>query len=104
MAINSRNETERYSYFFVSKSVKRYLSSMPIIEFFVYKYENSVTAERGKKELRDEFTLDVYEMSEDFYNREYFTHPKYRNQKNEFLRFKYTDLPVNLIAADNSRK
>lgn len=104
MAITSRNELERYSYFFASKSVKKYLSSMPIIEFFVYKFQNPVSAERGKNYIKDEFTIEVYQMTDDFYIRESFTHPKYRNQKNELVRFKYTELPVTEISVEESRK
>jgi hypothetical protein len=103
MAITSRNELERFSYFFVSKSVKRYLSPLPIIEFYIYNFENPVSAERGKKYLRDEFTIDVYQITEGVYRNESFEHPKYRNQKNEYIKFKYLDLPVKIVPVDASR-
>lgn len=104
MAIKSRNELETYSYFFASKSVKKYLSSIPIIQFFIYKFQNPVSSERGKSYIKDEFTIDVYQITDDFYIRESFTHPKYRNQKNELIKFKYTDLPVTEISVEESRK
>lgn len=103
MAITSRNELERFTYFFVSKSVKRYLSPLPIIEFHVYKFDNPVSAERGKNYLKDEFTIDVYQMSEELYKNGTFEHPKYRNQKNQYIRFKYIDVPVKIVPVEASR-
>lgn len=103
MAITSRNELERFTYFFVSKSVKRYLSPLPIIEFYVYKFDNPVSAERGKNYLKDEFTIDVYQMSEEVYKNGSFEHPKYRNQKNQYIRFKYIEVPVKTVPVEASR-
>ena len=103
MAITSRNDLERFTYFFASKSVKKYLSSLPIIEFHVYKFENPVSAERGKNHIKDEFTIDVYQMTEEVYKTDSFEHPKYRNQKNQYIRFKYSDLPIKEIRVEDSR-
>jgi hypothetical protein len=103
MAITSRNDLERFTYFFVSKSVKRYLSPLPIIEFHIYKFDNPVSAERGKKYLKDEFTIDVYQMTEEAYKNESFEHPKYRNQKNQYIKFKYIDIPLKIVPVEVSR-
>jgi hypothetical protein len=103
MATLSRNEISKYSYFFVVKNNKRLNSTLKQNEFFVYKFENPVSAARGKALLTDAYTTDVYEMSDDFYQKESFTHPSYRNQKNEFIKFKYTLVPVVAVTADQSR-
>jgi hypothetical protein len=103
MAISSRNDLERFTYFFASKSVKKYLSSLPIVEFYIYKFENPVTAERGKKHIKDEFTIDVYQLTDDEYKDGSFEHPKYRNQKNQYIKFKYIDLPIKQILVESSR-
>lgn len=103
MAITSRNDLERFTYFFASKSVKKYLSSLPIIEFYIYKFQNPVSAERGKNYIKDEFTIDVYQLTEDVYQNDSFEHPKYRNQKNQYIKFKYIDLPVKEILVESSR-
>ena len=103
MATLSRNEISRYSYFFVVKNNKRLHSALKQSEFFVYKFENPVSAARGKAFLTDSYTTDVYEMTDDFYQKESFTHPTYRNQKNEPIKFKYTLVPVVVVTVDQSR-
>ena len=103
MAISSRNDIQKYSYFFIAKNNKRSLSKLPASEFFIYKFENPVSAERGKKFLTDEYTTNVYELSENIYNQGSFSHPKYTNQKNLPMEFKYTELPVIDVLVEESR-
>ena len=103
MALLSRNDIEKYSYFFVTKNNKRTLSRISLSEFLVYRFENPVTEERGKAYLTDEYVTSVYAMSDDFYKKESFAHPKYTNQKNLPISFKYTELPVTVIGVESSR-
>jgi hypothetical protein len=103
MALLSRNDIEKYSYFFVTKNNKRTLSRISLNEFWVYKFQNPVTEERGKAYLADEYVISIYAMSDDFYKKESFIHPKYTNQKNLPISFKYTELPVTEIRAESSR-
>lgn len=103
MALLSRNDIEKYSYFFVTKNNKRTLSQISLSEFLVYKFENPVSEERGKSHLTDEYVTDVFAMSDDFYKKESFLHPKYTNQKNLPISFRYTELPVNVIGVELSR-
>jgi hypothetical protein len=103
MAISSRNDIQKYSYFFITKNNKRSLSKLPASEFFVYKFENPVSADRGKNFLTDEYTTNVYELSDNLYNQGSFFHPKYTNQKNLPMEFKYTDLPVIDVLVEESR-
>jgi hypothetical protein len=103
MALLSRNDIEKYSYFFVTKNNKRTLSRISLNEFFVYRFENPVTEERGKEYLTDEYVVNILAMSDDFYKKESFIHPKYTNQKNLPILFKYTELPVTEISVESSR-
>ena len=99
----SRNDIAKYSYFFLTRNNKRTLSRIPMIEFEIYQFENSVTADRGIAHLTDEYTIIVLELSDEVYKKESFAHPKYRNQKNEYVRFKYSELPVSIVKAEDSR-
>jgi hypothetical protein len=103
MALLSRNDIEKYSYFFVTKNNKRSLSNLPASEFFIYKFQNPVSASRGKEFLTDEYVTKVYELSNNVYNQGSFLHPKYTNQKNLPMEFKYTELPVIDILVEESR-
>mgnify|MGYP000850207537 FL=1 len=103
MALLSRNDIDKYSYFFVTKNNKRTLSQISLSEFFVYKFENPVTENRGKTYLTDEYVTSVYAMSDDSYKKEGFIHPKYTNQKNQPISFKYTELPVVDVRVEDSR-
>ncbi len=103
MALSSRNDIEKYSYFFVTKNNKRTLSQISLSEFFVYKFENPVTEQRGKDYLTDEYVTRVYAMSDDSYKKEGFIHPKYTNQKNQPIYFKYDELPVIDVKVEDSR-
>ena len=99
----SRNDITRYSYFFLTRNNKRTLSKLPMIEFEIYQFENPVTADRGIARLTDEYTISVLELSDEVYKKESFAHPKYRNQKNEYVKFKYSELPVSIVKAEDSR-
>lgn len=103
MTLLSRNDIEKYSYFFVTKNNKRSLSNLPASEFFIYKFENPVSAARGKEFLTDEYVTKVYELSDNVYKQGSFFHPKYTNQKNLPMEFKYTDLSVIDILVEQSR-
>jgi hypothetical protein len=99
----SRNDIAKYSYFFLTRNNKRTLSKIPMIEFEIYQFENPVTADRGISHLTDEYTISVVELSDEVYKKESFSHPKYRNQKNEYLQFKYSELPVSVVKVEDSR-
>jgi hypothetical protein len=101
--ITSRNDLAKYSYFFVAQNNKRTLSQLAMTEFLIYEFENPVTAARGVAYLTSEYTTNIYELTDDLYKKGTFSHPKYRNQKNEYLQFNYSDLPVNIITVDLSR-
>jgi hypothetical protein len=103
MAISSRNDIEKYSYFFVTKNNKRSLSNLPASEFFIYKFENPVSPQRGKDFLTDEYVTKVYELGDSTYNQGSFLHPKYTNQKNLPIEFKYNELPVIDVLVEESR-
>ena len=103
MAISSRNDIEKYSYFFVTKNNKRSLSKLPASEFFIYRFENPVSSSRGKEFLTDEYVTNVYELSDNLYSQGSFLHPKYTNQKNLPIEFKYTELPVIDVLVEESR-
>lgn len=102
-AINSRNDIETFTYFFVTRNNKRTLSNLPVTEFFIYEFQNPVSAERGISQLKDEYTISVLELSNETYNKGSFDHPKYRNQKNEYIRFRYNELPVTIVSVEESR-
>ena len=72
-------------------------------EFFVYKFENPVSASRGIAYLTDEYTVSVIQLTEDDYQKGSFTHPKYTNQKNQPVQFKYILIPITDITVDLSR-
>lgn len=101
--ITSRNEITKYSYFFVTRNNKRTLSRIPMVEFEVFRFENPVTADRGISHLTDEYTISVQELSDELYKKGSFPHPKYRNQKNEYLQFSYSELPVSVVKVEESR-
>lgn len=99
----SRNDIEKFTYFFVIKNNKRTLSSLPVTEFFIYAFENPVSAERGINHLKDEYTISVTELTDEVYSKGSFDHPRYRNQKNEYIKFKYKELPITPVLAWESR-
>jgi hypothetical protein len=103
MAISSRNDIEKYSYFFVTRNNKRSLSKLPASEFFIYKFENPVSAQRGKSFLTDEYVTDVYELGNNTYSQGSFLHPKYTNQKNLPIEFNYNELPIINVLVEESR-
>ena len=103
MPISSRNDTPTYTYFFVTKNNNSTLSKLFQYEFFIYQFQNPVSAARGISYLTDQYTINVIQLTKDQYNKESFTHPKYTNQKNEPLQFEYTLLPINLITVDLMR-
>ena len=102
--INSRNNIPKYQYFFVSSNNKRTLSKLPLPEFKVYKFENPVSEQRGRTQLTNEYVTGVVALTDDQYIKEYFTHPSYRNQKNEHIKFPYTEIPVIDVKVADSRK
>jgi hypothetical protein len=101
--IKSRNDLPRYTYFFVVSNNKRTLSRLPLHEFNVYKFESPVTEARGKTQLNNEYVTSVTVLTDDEYSKNTFTHPSYRNQKNEYAKFKYTEVPVIAVEVNNSK-
>jgi hypothetical protein len=101
--IKSRNDLPRYTYFFVVSNNKRTLSRLPFPEFNVYKFESPVTEARGKVQLNNEYVTSVTVLTDDEYAKNTFTHPNYRNQKNEHVKFKYTEVPVIGVEVKDSK-
>jgi len=102
--INSRNNIPKYQYFFVVSNNKRTLSRISFPEFKIYKFENPVAEARGRTQLTNEYVTSVVALTDDQYIKEYFIHPNYRNQKNEHIKFLYTEIPVVDVKVADSRK
>lgn len=102
--INSRNDIPKYTYFFVVSNNKRTLSKLVLPEFNVYRFENPVTEDRGKSQLNSEYVTNVVALTDDQYIKESFTHPSYRNQKNQLIKFPYTEIPIIEVKVSDSRK
>jgi hypothetical protein len=83
-----RNRIPLYSYFFVVQTNSRTLSKIILPEFKMYKFENPVSSKRGTDQLKKENVTEIRFLTDDQYKKESFTHPKYRNQKNEFIKMK----------------
>lgn len=103
MELLRRNTIPLYSYFFVAQTNSRTLSRIVLPEFKMYKYENPVSIKRGTDQLKKENVTEIKYLTDDEYKKETFTHPKYRNQKNELIKFKYNELPLNILPAEASR-
>ena len=92
-----RNLEEKYIYFLVVK-FESLVTDVPQKEYFVYRFIVPVNAKRGKKELLNYLSGTKIEECKAISDIEYasgtFSHPEYKNGKNEPLTFPIKEIPI----------
>ena len=89
-----RNLTPRYTYFLVVRNTPKSLTDLPLIDYFIYQYIVSVSADRGISDLTTSGTISVVALSDLVYSSGSFIHPKYTNQTDSSLQIPYIEILI----------
>lgn len=92
-----KNLTPRYNYFLIIKK-NNLINNIFLVEYFVYKFNISISKEKGIKNIKKQFLetdiIECHPLSDTEYETGLFIHPYYKNQNKEPLKFKLKEIPL----------